>query len=242
MKCQRILFLIILLFFCFYTVFGQGVLFRTGGKNKVPNQYKYGFYVRNKKGVIQPQKKDVIAFIQHTKLDTAMYVSENGKIISFFPIEDSSNTNDLQSIQGSFKVVYAEVKKDNYYVRGNHLKKTKLYVYDVEQVGSEKTSFKYIRILIFQHEFGNNLKKLKLGHNYNLTLTPFLQMDCCSPNPIVRDGDTIYRTRQSRGLYTYIIKGVLVPFFNFHDYNIVEITWISQEDKKRPKKTNGEIN
>lgn len=231
LKHQKILFLNILMFFCFCTVSGQGVLYRTGGKNKVPNQYKYGFYVRNDKGVICTQKKDVIDFIQHAKLDTGMYVTANNKIVSFYPIENSTDTNVLRSIQGYFKVLNVEVKKNNYYVKDNHLKKTKLYIYDVEQENYESSTYKYIRILVFQHEFGNNMGRMKLGHSYILHLSPFLQTDCCNPNPVMRDGDVIYNLRQSRGLYTYIIKDVLVPHFNFKDYNIVEIDSISQFDE-----------
>lgn len=225
------MFLIFLVFFCCCTVLGQGVLFRAGGKNKVPNQYKYGFYVRNGKGVVHTQEKDVVDFIQHAKLDTGMYVTANNKIISFYPIEDSANTNVLRDIQGIFKVVNVEVKKDNYYVKGDHLKKTKLYMYDIEQEYPEESIFKYIRIIVFKHEFGNNVRKMKLGYSYNLGLSPLLQTDCCSPTVI--NGDTIYRLRQSRGLYTYIIKGVLVPHFSFGDYNIVEISEIENNDEER---------
>lgn len=231
LKHQRILFLIILVFSCCCTVFGQETLFRASGKNKIPNQYKYGFYVTNGKGVIHTQKKDVVDFIQGAKLDTGMYVTANNKIISFYPIENSANTNVLRNIRGIFKVVNVEVKKDNYYVKGDYLKKTKLYMYDVEQECPEESTFKYIRIIVFQHEFGNNVRKMKLGYSYNLGLSPLLQTDCCSPAVI--NGDTIYRLRQSRALYTYIIKGVLVPRFSFGDYNIVEISEVANNDEER---------
>jgi len=221
----------ILTIFCCNTVCGQGCYFRNGGKSKVPDKHKYGFCIREENGTLKPRKKDVINIIQNAKKDTGMYVTANKKILSYFPIEDSTNANAIQCVQGIFKVVNIEKKNDNYYVKDNHLKKTTLFMYDIEQDCPKQSSLKYIRILVFQHEFGDYLKKMKKGHYYYLTLTPFLQKDCCSPTVI--NGDTTYRLRQSRGLYTYIIKGVLVPYFSFGDYNFVEISEIANNDKER---------
>lgn len=191
--------------------YGQEYHFRHGGKNKVPYKHKYGFCIRKEKNTLKPRKKDVVNFIQNAYADTTLYVNVNHNIISFFPLEDTSNLNVIKNFQGVYKVVNVEVKKDNYYVKNNHLKKIKLFMYDVEPVCAEEYALDYVRILVFQHKFKNSTEIMKKGRYYKISLKPFMQANCCTK--INNSGDTIYRLRQSRGLYTYIINGVLVPYF-----------------------------
>ena len=199
-----------LVVFCMHTACAQNII-RAGSKNKTTNQYKYGFNVRDIKGEIRTRKRDVVWFIQNAPQDTALYKTSDNKIVSFFPIEDSTHSNIPQCIQDTFKVINVEEKKDNFFVKNNRLKREKIFLYDVEPLNVKKSTVKYIRILVLQHEKVVKSKSLKLGKYYHLVLTPLLTKDCCNPNFTVKGTDTTYMLRQSRSLYTYIIKGVLIP-------------------------------
>lgn len=208
---------------------GQSSFFRKGNE-QLRKIYKYGFTITKTNGRIRPTTREVIQYISQAKNDTTQFQSSDGRIISLLPVEDSFKTPLPSNICDTFRVISISVKKNNYYVLGNRLRKTKMLMYDVKQDFVKDSDTKYIRIIDFQHISHH---KLKTGNIYLLTLIPFLKNDCCSPNYVISENDTVYSLRQSREFSAHIINDVLVPYFNFKNYNYMEIQGTAVPIRKR---------
>lgn len=210
---------------CFFSVFGQQP--RNGMNANSHQRAQYGIIFCAEDGTYLKQKatKHAVAhFILEACSDTSLYSSDNGKIFSFLPLEENEDSSNLpDTLCGIYEITNIMKKSNNFIVQNNKLRKTTMLIIDVANTDSmENQKIKYIRILVFRHLYSKGAPRLKTAHQYKFTLTPFFHNNCC--DEIVNDnGAIVYPLRQSRSRHTYLINGVLVPYFNFNDYNIVEI-------------------
>ena len=225
---KKITFLLFLISYCLF-LYGQS---DTSLNAATYQQLQYGIRFTaedvtslNKKSI----KKAVIQFILEASKDTTLYSSNNGKILSFLPLAENKDASILpDTICGTFTITSIIKKNNNYIVKNNKLFKTTMFIVDVsnnDSIGNQ--NIQYIRILIFQHSYPKKFPILKTRHQYKFTLKPFFHNNCCD-YIVSDDGIIVVPLRQSRSRNTYIINGVLVPYFNFYNYNIVEIVDVEQ--------------
>ena len=130
------------------------------------------------------------------------------------------NGKDREIINGKYKVLSIDKKKDNFYVHKNKLKKKILYLIDVERVDTNSNLPQYVRIISFK-ESPKGGNKLIIGKSYQFTL--FYLMGTDYSKPMYVDGQEVYVVRSCpRGRQNCFYKGIFIRFFDTQWYYYVE--------------------
>lgn len=130
----------------------------------------------------------------------------------------SGRTRLPDSIQHVFIIKRIEKKKDNYQIRKGHLRRTAIYLIDIE---AEQTSSQYppkMRVLSVDNVDKKTLKKIKLDSSYRMIVYPFFYVDASSA--YFDDGKLVNPTMQPlQSKYPIIYDNIWIPYLDFTPYN-----------------------
>lgn len=171
------------------------------------------------------QKKEVINYLQSFE-NRALYL-HGEDLFLFSPLHEEFGVQDLtDTLFGIYKIKNRIVKRDNYLVVKNRLKRCRLYLIDIENTDGYNQSPTHIRLMLLKKRESH----LKKGKCYAMTIAPIVKKDCCGP-VIDSSGKLFYRMQHpGRSRSTIIYKKMLIPYIDITGYNYYELL----NAKKRP--------
>ena len=145
----------------------------------------------------------------------------------FSPLHEEFGVQDLtDTVFGIYKIKNRIVKRDNYLVVKNRLKRCRLYLIDIENTDGYNQSPTHIRLMLLKKRESH----LKKGKCYAMTIAPIVKKDCCGP-VIDSSGKLFYRMQHpERSRSTIIYKKMLIPYIDITGYNY----YVLLNAKKRP--------
>ena len=171
------------------------------------------------------QKKEVIHYLQSIE-NRALYL-HGEDLFLFSPPQEEFGAQDLtDTLFGVYKIKDRIVKRDNYIVVKNRLKRCRLYLIDIENTDGCNQSPSHIRLMLLEKRESH----LKKGKCYVMTIAPIVKKDCCGP-VIDSSGKMFYRMQHPvRSRSTIIYKKMLIPYIDIAGYNY----YVLLNAKKRP--------